>query len=461
MSNYLMKKAGVVFAILLVLLAALGMVGQTIHERERYQDQVVRQVAQSTSNEQTLTGPILVIPYEVADTSSNPKTGWEEVHTQSFNYYVLPQALHVSGKADVQARKLGIYQAQVYAAEMVFQGRFGQIQLDALTQREGFLRLGKPYFVVALSDARGIMGISQFSLNGRQFDFKEGVIDSHFDKGVHVPVNMDELMAASAENRFAFTLNVQGTEKLSVVPLGRESELSLQSNWQHPNFVGSMLPHSRAINEQGFSAQWQSSWFANNMNDQFGDDLAPYLKSENLPAFSVGMVQTVSQYLLNERTVKYAILFIGLTFISFVAFELVSHLRIHPVQYLLVGAALVMFYLLLLAFSERIGFAWSYLVAAVSCSGLIGVYLCSVLKGLARGMGFTGGLLALYGLLFVILQSEDQALLLGSVLLFVVLAAVMLGTRRVDWYQLTASFDMSRVARHGPRSAAGQPYPDE
>ena len=193
------------------------------------------------------------------------------------------------------------------------------------------------------------------------------------------------------------------------------------------------------MDAKGFKAQWESSWFANNLNDRFQQAAFSDGKSglSALPAFSTGLVQPVDQYQQNERSVKYAVLFIGLTFLSFFLLETLRSLRVHPIQYVLVGMALVMFFLVLLALSEHLGFGPAYLLAAAACVGQIGFYVSHILGGWKRGLGFAGLLSLLYAVLYGLLQSEDNALLLGSLLLFAALTAIMTLTRRLDWYRFS------------------------
>ena len=424
----------------MALFIAATLILSMIHERGRYQEKAVEDIAASVSGAQMILGPILVIPYKVSVSVRDPETKEMSRAIQERSYYILPQDFGVEGDVSVAPRKLGIYQAQLYSGQFKFSGFFGKIDLDAIRDLRGFVAFDKPYFIISISDTRGIMNVSSFTLNNahKGFDLMEGVLNSHLGKGMHIPVDIDAIKL-SEYNHFKFEMSLQGTQSLSIVPVGRKSALTLQSNWPHPNFLGNTLPQAHEISAQGFNAQWQSSWFATNINDLFGNAKAPEMRYASFPAFSVSMVETVDQYQLNERAVKYALLFIGLMFISFLIFEVMAQLKIHPVQYTLVGASLIMFYLLLLALSEHIGFDFAYAFASLVSSGLIGFYLCSVLRGVKRGGSFAVGLLGLYGLLFLILHSEDMALLFGAFLLFIILAGLMLLTRKVDWYQVTAS----------------------
>jgi len=234
---------------------------------------------------------------------------------------------------------------------------------------------------------------------------------------------------------FAFDLKLQGTEQLSITPVGRDSRVELTSGWPHPSFVGEYLPSSREVSAKGFKAQWQTSFFATNLEEALADcvreDSCNALTARN---FGVSFVDPVDQYLKTERAIKYALLFIGLTFAVFFLFEVLKRMAVHPVQYALVGMSLALFYLLLLSLSEHLSFALAYGIAATACVLLIGFYVSYVLHSALRGAGFGTLLALLYGMLFGLLGAEDYALLMGSVLVFGVLAGVMVLTRKLDWY---------------------------
>lgn len=249
--------------------------------------------------------------------------------------------------------------------------------------------------------------------------------------GIHAP-----LTALPTENgRFHIELDLQGMNALEVVPLGQDSQFNLSGNWPHPNFIGDFLPGKRTLGEQGFEANWQTSWFATDMETRFNRLMNG--TGGKLPSFNVSLVQPVDHYQLNERAAKYALLFIGLSFLSFFMFELLRGLRVHPIQYALVGMGLVVFYLVLLALTEQFGFAWAYLIASLASVALNGFYLSHVLGGIRQGLGFAAILGVVYSILFGLLQAEEIALLLGALLLFAVLALIMVLTRKLDWYQMT------------------------
>lgn len=428
--SLLFWKITALLGLMLLMLLPVGLLRNVIIERSFYQQDVVDQVSISTSRAQKVLAPLLVLPYEERVTREQNGQWVEKVYHHM--RFVLPEALNIKGTPKVEQRKIGIYQTQIYRGTLQFSGRFETLKIDDLLSDPN-IQLGQPFMVVALSDSRGIQHISALQLNQSETPFEPGTQLESLPQGTHAPLSLAQLQQGAFS--FAFEINLAGTRNLSVVPLGRMTELQLSSNWPHPNFLGEFLPEERQISSQGFEAIWRSSWFANNINDSFMRD-DTIIKSGDLPAFSASLIEPVDHYQLSERAVKYAVLFIGLTFMSFFLFETLTGMPVHPIQYLLVGFALVLFYLVLLAFSEHIGFAAAYLLASLACSALIGCYLSSVLRGWRRGAVFCGGLLLLYGILYLLLQSQDNALVLGAVLLFAILTVVMLLTRRLDWYRI-------------------------
>jgi inner membrane protein len=248
--------------------------------------------------------------------------------------------------------------------------------------------------------------------------------------------------AAPESVAFEAKLPLKGLQRIDFVPTGRESVVVLKSTWPHPSFYGRYLPRHET-GENGFSAEWRTSYFATNLNQlyaQCGRACAAF----DAVAHGVELFRPVDVYQQLERSTKYGFLFIGLTFLVFFLFEVLRRLPIHPVQYGLVGFALATFFLLLLSLAEHIAFGLAYAVASLASIALIAVYVSSVLRSLVRGAVLGAMLTGLYAMLYLLLQSEDQALLFGSVGIFAVLATVMLATRHVDWYALSEPAPPSR-----------------
>ncbi|CDM99364.1 TPA: cell envelope integrity protein CreD [Klebsiella quasipneumoniae] len=407
----------------------LMIVRELINERADYRSEVVDAIEQSTSGPQKLAGPLIAIP--VTETLTRRENQKEVEYQRSWEYYWLPESLAVSGKQTVESRRVGIYSGQVWHNALQIKASFDPLRLAALKKTN--IVLGQPRLVVSVGDARGIGAIHAPEVNGSVLSVEPGLGISGDGAGIHMP--MPALAEDNKPLEIAFSLDLNGTGAFSLVPLGRNSELQLTSNWPHPGFLGSFLPTKREVNAAGYRAHWQSSWFANDMGSYFKDDME--IPWSRLPAFSVDVMSLADQYQLTDRATKYAILLIGLTFMAFFAFESLTHRPLHPMQYLLVGLSLVLFYLVLLALSEHIGFTAAWLAASLSGAVMNGIYLQAVLRGWRNSLLFVAALLLLDGVMWFLLHSEDSALLLGTGVLVLALSSLMFLTRRVDWYALS------------------------
>ena len=430
-------KIALLLLLCLLLMIPVHAIMELNRERQAYRSQAIHSIMASHSGPQRLVGPVLVQPYTRVVTVEQDGKRFER-KLQLYRY-LLPEQLDVRASMEVTPRKLGIYQAQVYHTRLSLSGRF-PVDLNGKTLVSGepdltvdaadpALVAGKPYLSMVLSDARGINRVPELQLGEQRIPFAPGALLGDGLAGIHAP-----LTALPGEGgTFHIALDLQGMNQLEIVPLGQDSRLHLSGNWPHPNFLGDFLPGEHTLADQGFEASWQTSWFATDMESRFNRMMKG--TGTKLPAFSVSLVQPVDHYQQNERTAKYALLFIGLTFLSFFMFELLKGLRVHPIQYALIGMGLVIFYLVLLALTEHIGFDLAYLVASLASVLLNGFYLSHVLGGPKQGVGFAALLGLVYAILFGLLQAEEAALLLGALLLFTILALVMGLTRKLDWYR--------------------------
>lgn len=414
---------------MILLLIPLMLVRQAIVERADYRSDVENAIRQSTSGPQKVVGPLVAVP--VTELYTVLEEEKEVQYKRSYLYFWLPESLLVEGNQNVEARKIGIYQGQVWQTDMAIKAAFDVARLHELNKPN--ITLGKPFIVVGVGDARGISAVKAPQVNGETLSIEPGTGLPESGEGIHIP--LPDSQWATRSLTLAMSLNLSGTGGFSLVPVGRSSEMTLTSNWPHPNFVGDFLPGKREISESGFQAQWQSSWFATNLGEQFAD--AQKMDWDNLPAFSVTVSTPADQYQLTDRATKYAILLIALTFMAFFLFETLTGQRLHPMQYLLVGLSLVMFYLLLLALSEHIGFTPAWIAASLVGALMNGVYLQAVLKGWRNSVLFTLALLALDSVMWGLLRSEDSSLLLGTGVLLLALGGVMFLTRHLDWYALS------------------------
>ncbi|MCU1717797.1 cell envelope integrity protein CreD [Pseudomonas sp. 5P_3.1_Bac2] len=440
MTRALGYKLGTIALLMLLLLIPLLMIDGLVSERQEQRAEVVQDIARSSSYSQQLIGPILIVPYtkrwQQWKTRASTGERYQAELSESGRLYFLPERFELNGQISTEQRARGIYQALLYRSDNQISGHFQLPARLGLGDELGLYQFGQAFLSVAISDVRGISNDLQLRFNQQDLPFAPGSGDEHFANGVHALLPALDT-AGGQPLAFAFELKLQGTQQLSITPVGRQSSVQLRADWPHPSFVGEYLPLSRQVNEQGFSAQWQTSFFASGLEDAL-QLCVTQQRCEQLEDrhFGVSFVEPVDQYLKTDRAIKYALLFITLTFALFFLCEVLKRLAVHPVQYALVGLALALFYLLLLSLSEHLGFVLAYALAASACVLLLGFYTRFVLRSARLGLGFAGVLSALYGVLFVLLGSEDYALLLGSLLVFGVLAVVMWLTRKLDWYSV-------------------------
>ena len=453
MQRTLLFKILIVIALTLVICIPLSMIHFTLSERAAFREQAVASIAADSVREQTITGPILVIRYsdtydETVTVPDGAKTKTEIVtRTESRSYLVFPNELAVDSSIQTDRRYRGIHQVLVYGGKHFIAGDFVLPPMNELPRAsaKSKLALGEASIALGIADVRGIRNIPKIDWNGDIIEFEQSTGLAALASGLHATLPALTL-AEPARIKFSFALGLDGIERQHFVPVGKSNKFSVKSNWPHPQFSGDFLPSpsERTINETGFSANWNISSLSTMAQKQLRSaEEATALTAAGAPrptagvdTFSIGFIEPVNVYSLAERATKYGLLFVALTFAAFFVFEIMKRLPIHPVQYLLVGLALVLFFLLLVSLSEHIAFAWAYLAASAGCIVLIGFYLSFVLRDWHRGMGFGVALTLLYGALYGLLMSENNALVLGSMLLFVVLAAVMVATRKVDWYQV-------------------------
>ena len=438
MNRSLAIKLGAIALLILLLLVPLMMINGVIQDRQQLRDGVLEDIARSSSYSQQLSGPVMVVPYRkvVRTWKLNEKTNerYQEVGEERGRMFFLPERFELDGNVQTELRARGIYEARLFHADNRISGNFAIPEQLGITEDFADYQFDQPFLAVGISDIRGIENALKLELDGQHLDFVPGSQVSFLGEGVHVMLPALDPGKAT-QLAFGFDLRLQGTGQLQVIPVGRTSKVSLSANWPHPSFIGNYLPAQREVSDQGFSAHWQTSFFSTNLEEALDSCVvADKCEAFNARSFGVSFIDPVDQYLKSDRAIKYALLFIVLTFAGFFLFEVLKSLAVHPVQYALVGVALAFFYLLLLSLSEHIGFALVYLLSASSCVLLIGFYVCHVLRSVRHGLSFSAGLAALYGLLYGLLSAEDYALLMGSLLLFGLLGVFMVLTRKLDWY---------------------------
>ncbi len=427
----LLRKLITITLIALMLLIPLSMIEGKIFERKNLQASVEDEIAQTAAGNQNINGPFIVVTYKLRNklaTDKDGKPSYGEAGFSTYHTVLTPNQLMVDAKADVTTRSRGIYKARLFSLNSQIKGDFiVPKNLGLENPMEEVLPLSA-YFIVSLGDARGIRNSPQLHINGKKLLFKQGAMNPITGSGMHAKLEIADLLQTQPL-AYQFALELEGTKRFSLSPVAEDTQMKLSSSWPHPSFNG-FLPKSTSISKQGFTAQWQLPKIARNTNVQSENYAA------NSEVFAVDFIDPVNIYLLSERAVKYGLMFVVLVFTGFFLFEIGKTLAIHPMQYLLVGLAMAMFFLLMISLSEHMAFAYAYLIAGLACVALIEVYLAGILNSHASAMSFATSLTIMYGLLYGVLHSEDNALLMGTCVMFTALAAVMLLTRKIDWYQL-------------------------
>lgn len=448
----LLSKAAALAGVILVLLVALFRVEGLVHERQMRQREAEANLQESLASPQTVLGPVLqmrcVETWERADGEGKDR----KTVTERRDHLVTgwPRTLSAEATASIEPRYRGLFKLNGYLAQGTVNARFDALAppRPSVEQPGSRLQCDAPTVAVALSDARGIRSAS-VQVGGHALPVQPGSLLKTQAQGFHVTLPP---AAADAPLQVKLALELAGTRSIGWAPVGQENTVQLISPWPHPSFAGRFLPVEREVTPQGFRARWQVSALATTAQaaaergaalceareDGGYNTPAPAERAACIDTFGVGFIDPVNGYLLNERAVKYGLLFVLLTFVTVALVEVMRRLRVHPIQYLLVGFALTVFFLLLLSLSEHLPFWQAYLAAASACTALLAFYGTHVLGGAKAGVVFGAGLGLLYAALYALLQMEQTALVLGSLLLFAVLAGVMVATRRIDWYALIA-----------------------
>ena len=448
-SNVLLK-AFIVGGVAVAFIVPLTMIWSVVRDRSRYRDTVTAEVAKSTAQSQTLVGPLVVVRYRERVPAAL-KGGAEQIREGA--EILLPDSLSIRSKVHVDMRQRGIYRVPVFRSTTGFVAGFTLPPRLGISNKRELVEEPRAEVVFGVSDPRGIRAIPKVRLDAATLEAHLGAGLTWLKNGFSVPLPSD---AAGRQVALEVNLELMGTDRLMFLPVGAVTDVEVSSDWPHPGFVGAFLPDERSVSARGFQARWKLSRFATGIDDAIArirDSMSSLIpitaEGSGVPGFlntdlGVRFVQPVDVYQQSERAVKYGFLFVFLTFVAFFLFEVLRRMAVHPIQYALCGAALALFFLLLVSLSEHLPFAAAYLVASGACVGLVAFYVGNVLRSMRRGIVFGGLLGALYGFLYVILQSEDYALLLGAFLLFATLAIVMVITRRVDWYRLSEEAQPAR-----------------
>jgi len=409
----------------LVLLIPAGMIQGLISEREQRRDGAVFEVSYKWGNRQVIAGPILTVPYKklIKVEKENLVSVIEYAH-------FLPEHLSINAELFPEIRYRGIYEVILYNAKLQIRGNFTPLDFSQFSILAEDILWKDAFLALGLGDLKGIRDIVKIKLNEADWIANPGIESKEvLEIGISVK---PKLSAPSARYDFAVDLDLNGSGEIGFVPVGKETSVKVSSPWGHPSFVGEYLPVERQIQSGQFNAEWKVLHLNRNYPQQWLGSQHKIMDS----SFGVKLLLPIDEYQKTMRTAKYAIMFIALTFLTFFLTEVLNRKVIHPIQYILIGLALILFYTLLLSFSEHIKFNSAYLLASLAIIALITAYTRSVLSNNLATAIIAGILIILYGFLYIILQLQDYALLLGSLGLFIILAMVMYVTRKIDWFAI-------------------------
>ncbi|MEO6279060.1 cell envelope integrity protein CreD [Roseateles sp.] len=425
MNKQLIIKLAILAVVTVLLCIVLAQIGGLVNERQARQREAEQSVEQSQAGPQTLLGPILT--RSCKETWTPSKDG---VQSRSFLATLPPAQLEVSGGLSPETRYRGLFKIHTYVGKLAVTARWDD--LVALTpppeNAGGRIECGDVIAMFSASDSRGLRKV-ELKRDGHVLNVRPGTANAVHASGLHAVL---ALPRPGEPLELNLALELVGTQRLAIVPAAGNTTVALQSSWQHPSFSGRFLPSDREVGVSGFSARWQVSELA---SSAAADVVAG---KSGLDTLAVDLIDPVNPYVMSDRAIKYGLMFIALTFVTVGLTELLTGRRVHPVQYLLVGLALSLFFLLLLSLSEHLPFLVAYLIAAAAAAVVLTQYAAAMLGGWLRGLAFGGGIALLYGALYVLLSREQTALVIGAVLLFAVLAVVMTLTRRLDWYRLAS-----------------------
>jgi len=433
--------------LILLLLIPLGMINGVLSDRLSRRNEAVFDITSSWGKEQCVIGPVLGIPYQYKYKTVKEVAGpdgkvekREVEETATAIAYFLPETLNVNGDAETQMLHRGIYEAAVFRAQMKLSGKFAAPDFSALKIDSKDVQWKDAFVTIAINDLRGTREALVLDWGGAKRSLLPGSQVPGYTTGATALLSDDRPIANPVD--FSIPLDFNGSEGIYFAPFGVQNEASLKSNWPDPAFRGAFLPAERSVRPDGFDAKWKVSYYGRSYPQSWTSQTGNERFTTQAVAqsmFGAQFLSVLDAYRYVERSIKYGVLFLVLVFTTFFLFEVTARQKIHPFQYLMVGAALCLFYLLLLSISEFIGFGLAYLIAAAASTILITWYGKFFLSGGVRTLMIGAGLAGVYTFLYITLRQQDYALLMGAIALFLVLAVVMYVTRKVDWYARDAS----------------------
>lgn len=435
--------------LILILLIPTNWIQDMIMERQQRAGEVIQEVADKWSGSQTISGPVMVIPYRKQEILDHGKEG-KEIREHVEKAFFLPEQLDINGTVDPEILNRGIFDAVVYESSLQIKSTFSKPDFKTLDIPEDMILWNGAYMIFGITDLRGISDNPTFTVAGQAFkpepsnNIGVSVRSSAKENTPHVYEERKNTASSNGiitkldwENADSFNgivsikLNLKGNRRLDFVPVGKTTTVKLQGPWSDPSFDGEFLPATREISERGFSASWKILHFNRPFSQQWTDNNQELSGAD----FGVRLLIPVDQYQKSMRTSKYGVLIILLTFIALFLVEITQKLRIHPFQYILIGAALIIYYTLLLSFSEHVGYNISYIISSMATVILISLYATTFLRSKRLSILFSLLLIIFYSFIFVIILQQDFSLLLGSMGLFLIVSLLMYFSRKINWYR--------------------------
>lgn len=447
----MVKLASIGF-LLLILLIPGSWINNIIEERQSRSIEMIREVSDKWSGPQTLTGPVLVVPFIVKEVIDLGK-GEKEIREHTERAYFLPRTLQVKGLVTPEKLSRGLFDAVVYQSELNIAASFASPDFKSLAVEEDLVQWQDAYMVFGISDVRGISDSLSFRVNGNPYTaepssnigIKVSSMNSRMNNpyASHIPtpstrdagangiiIKTPAVNAADLTGKVDIALKLKGSERLNFTPTGKSTSVAIEGPWADPSFDGEFLPESREISDDAFKAEWKVLHFNRPFPQQWKNDDESIENAD----FGVRLMVPVDQYQKSIRSSKYSVLVILLTFIALFLVEITQRIRIHPFQYILIGAALTIYYILLLSLSEHVGYNTAYLLASIATVILITAYSRTFLPARNLVTLFSALLAVFYAFILVIIQEQDYSLLLGSIGLFLIIALLMYFSRKVKWY---------------------------
>ncbi|MDR0834480.1 MAG: cell envelope integrity protein CreD [Candidatus Symbiothrix sp.] len=424
-SQSLTFKAMMIAVLTLLLLIPSVMIQELIRERQNRSVETIDKINDKWSQSQTVCGPILIIPF----TTTNVNEKKETVQIEH-KLHLTPENLSIHAHLFPEERHYGIYKTILYKSEIRMNGQLPDLSQVKIGGTNTVVHYDQAFLSLGISDLRGLTNEIDFQLNGKSYPVETGGNDPV--SGKKLVIGLPNLMTPDSESRYTFecNLNLNGSSNMNFIPIGNTSKVEVEGDWKNPGFTGSFTPDYQ-LTKTGFKASWSVLGFNRSIPEYWIDTIDDLDDT----SFGVNLVDMVDHYQQNMRSAKYALMFIVLTFVAFFFVEVLTKKRIHPIQYLLVGIALILFYSLLLSLSEQINFAVAYLISSIATIALITGYASGIFKN-KKQTGILALILSiLYLFLYVVLQLEDVALLIGSVGLFIILGIIMYFSQKIKWYK--------------------------